>query len=87
MGSGHAVITSDASTAVDDGSTGEEGRKCEFCGRRVGALGPEETASGERITHVISSADGAGARRVEYCSPSCFIRDMEAVAGVSSEGE
>lgn len=50
---------------------------CGFCGQQ---LDGENT---ERVEHVLPTANGERSRRVRYCSPSCFIRDMEHTAGFS----
>ena len=50
---------------------------CSFCGHDIADHGDE------RITHEIPAGDGTE-RSVEYCSPSCFIREMERVSGIEN---
>lgn len=47
--------------------------ECSFCGDVL-------ADGGERITHRLRT--GGSERTVTYCSPSCFIREMEQVAGI-----
>ncbi|WP_302080483.1 hypothetical protein [Salinibaculum rarum] len=47
---------------------------CCFCG---GTLAEE--GGGERVEHVLPAGGGREARTERYCSPSCFVRQMEQV--------
>jgi hypothetical protein len=48
---------------------------CGFCGGAV----PEN--GDERVEHVLPSGTG-DTRTEQYCSPSCFVRQMERVGGI-----
>jgi hypothetical protein len=48
---------------------------CGFCG---GPLGDAD--SDERVEHVLPS--GSETRREQYCSPSCFVRQLEQVRNI-----
>ncbi|MEF8786479.1 MAG: hypothetical protein V5A45_11145 [Haloarculaceae archaeon] len=50
---------------------------CGFCGGDVAADG-----GGERVEHVLPADGGRDARTEQYCSPSCFVRQMERVASI-----
>ena len=50
---------------------------CSFCGDAIAEDGDE------RITHEIPAGE-SGNHSVEYCSPSCFIRQMERVSGIEN---
>jgi len=100
MGSGSA--TREGSRGVESPERDDE-RRCESCGGGVGAVGPEETTSGERITRTLPTESGngsgsgsgsgndsrndSGTRLVEYCSPSCFIRHVADVTGAGQPGD
>ena len=49
---------------------------CEFCGGAVATNGDE------RIEHVLPADGGRDTRTERYCSPSCFVRQMERVGGI-----
>jgi len=53
--------------------------QCGFCDVALPAAGDDAE---ERVVHRLPTDDGAGRRRVDYCSPSCFIRDMKRAAGI-----
>jgi len=59
--------TRDAESAVPDTT-------CQFCGTPI----DDDT---ERIDHVLPS-DVGQSRTDQYCSPSCFVRQMEQVGSV-----
>jgi 5-methylcytosine-specific restriction endonuclease McrA len=50
---------------------------CRFCGTP-----DDDTDDSERIEHVIPSTGASEARTEQYCSPSCFVRQMERVGGI-----
>lgn len=70
-GRGIASRTDSERTPTDTG-------ECTFCGAGVANTGGR---SGERVEYIIP-ADGTFDRRMEYCSPACFIRDMESVVSI-----
>lgn len=49
---------------------------CSFCGSHIDGDDGEEL-----ISHRLPT-DSGEQRTVEYCSPSCFIREMEQVSGI-----
>jgi hypothetical protein len=55
--------------------TTEGPSECTFCGQSL-------SRAGERVEHVIPG-EGTVDRRLDYCSPSCFIREMETTAGIA----
>jgi len=65
----------------------DDERRCESCGGGVGAVGPDETTSGERVTRTLPVENGSGSRLVEYCSPACFIRHLADVSGTGPPGD
>ena len=65
----------------DSEPTPTDASECTFCGAAVSSTGGR---SGERVEYVIP-ANGTFDRRMEYCSPSCFIRDMESVVSIDTE--
>ena len=50
---------------------------CQFCGTPI-----EETADTERIDHVLPAGTDGNPRTEQYCSPSCFVRQMERVGSI-----
>ena len=63
-------------------TAGASTRACGFCGQRLVTRENDSTPTEEFVEHVIPDGTGTSTRRVSYCSPSCFIRDMQAVAGI-----
>jgi hypothetical protein len=50
---------------------------CGFCGTPL-----ESTDGDERVEHVLPSGTTGESRTERYCSPSCFVRQMERVGGI-----
>ncbi|MFC7133761.1 MULTISPECIES: hypothetical protein [Salinibaculum] len=56
----------------------ESGHHCGFCGTAIVA-GDEE-----HVEHCIPTDDGRSEHRERYCSPSCFIREMQHLGGIGT---
>jgi hypothetical protein len=56
--------------------TPEQDRQCSFCGTAI------PTDAEECVEHTRRADDGKRERSEEYCSPSCFIREMEHASGI-----
>jgi len=50
-------------------------QQCGFCGATV-----PEAAPSERVEHVLPANDGTETRTELYCSPGCFVQQMDRVA-------
>ena len=51
-------------------------RHCSFCGTGI------PTDAEEYVEHALATDDGKCERTERYCSPSCFIREMEHASGI-----
>jgi len=53
----------------------ETDQQCGFCG-----VGIAETDASERVEHVLPANGGRDTRTELYCSPGCFVQQMDRVA-------
>ena len=68
---GHLLASQRQTDQPSDHST------CGFCGTTI-----DDERPSERVEHVLPAGGGNDERTDQYCSPSCFVRQMERVSGI-----